>query len=269
MPFEIGGSNAVTPVMVAAQLNLPILDADMMGRAFPEAQMSSCHLLGASPNPGFITDCLDNTAVIYAKDSLKMEKIGRQVTVAMGSIAAFGYYPISGSQAEKYCLHKSISKAISIGKAHKKAKKEGADPLEAILHVCKGIYIGSGKIIDIDRAISKGFLNGTVLIQNKDEKIELAFQNEFLIAKRNGKIVATTPDIITLLEQETGTPISSEILQFGLNVNIIALPAPSLWTTPKGLDVVGPRVFGYDVEYQPIHKVKASNKQMSSFAYET
>ena len=52
MPWEIGGGNAFQPLMAAAMLGLPVVDADAMGRAFPEAQMTSfavkdLHLLPA------------------------------------------------------------------------------------------------------------------------------------------------------------------------------------------------------------------------------
>lgn len=261
MPFEIGGGNAFTPLMVGAQLGLPILDADMMGRAFPEAQMSSCHLFGGSPSPAFTSDCLGNAVVIHAKNSYALEKIGRQITVAMGSFNAFALYPILGADAKKYTIPKSISKAIAIGKIHRETKINGQDPLNAILNLCKGICIGSGKIIDIDRVISEGFLNGTVLIQDQGIKMELTFQNEYLIAKYNEKIVATTPDILMLLEQDTGSPITSESLQFGLKVNLIAIPAPDIWTTPAGLSLVGPHYFGYDIDYHPIYKNKEKSHQ--------
>lgn len=267
LPFEIGGANAFVPLMVASQIDLPVLDADTMGRAFPEGQMSSCNLLGASPTPGFVTDCLGNTAVIHTTNSRMMEKISRHVTMAMGSIAAFGFYPLSGFQAEKCTLHKSVSKAIAIGKAHRKARQSGNDPLEAILNLCKGVYIGSGKITDIDRAVSKGFLNGSATIQNNNEEMILYFQNEYLAAKRNGKFAATTPDILMLLEQETGTPIASESLQYGLRVNLIALSAPPIWTTSAGLELVGPRHFGYEVDYQPIHKPKQTSRLIGTFKY--
>lgn len=252
MPFEIGGGNAFSPLIAGAKMNLPVLDADTMGRAFPEAQMSSCNLLGACPSPGFITDCLGNTTIIYAASTETLEKIGRQITVAMGSTATFGFFPLTPEEAEKFTFHKSISKAISIGKAIRESRESGKDPIDAILTCCKGINIGSGKITDIDRVISKGFLYGAVRIQCKNEKIELDFQNEYLVAKRDGKIVATTPDILMLLEQETGAPIDSSQLQFGLKVHLVALPAPNLWATPAGLALVGPRHFGYETDYHPI-----------------
>lgn len=39
MPIEAGGVNSLLPFALAAQLDLPVVDADGMGRAFPELQM--------------------------------------------------------------------------------------------------------------------------------------------------------------------------------------------------------------------------------------
>ena len=41
MSLEIGGGNAIQPLMAAAHLDRPVVDADCMGRAYPEAQMTS------------------------------------------------------------------------------------------------------------------------------------------------------------------------------------------------------------------------------------
>lgn len=266
MPLEIGGHNAFIPIITGLQMNLPVLDADMMGRAFPEAQMTSGNLFGVSPSPGFISDCLDNTVVIHAQDTMSLEKIGRQITIAMGSTAAFAFYPLNGADAKKCTVPNSISKAINIGKAYRTAKEKGNDPLDAVLTFCKGACVGSGKILDIDRTISEGFLQGSIVIQNHKERIELIFQNEYLLAKNNGKIVATTPDILMLLEQETGTPITSELLHYGLKVNLIALPAPEIWTSAHGLSIVGPRQFGFETDYIPIAKNRQKNPVVSVYS---
>lgn len=261
MPFEIGGGNALVPFVEGARLGLPVLDADMMGRAFPEMTMSSCCLLGATSAQGFITDCQGNTVVLHGEDIQTLEKIGRQVTISMGSTAAFGYYPLTIQAAKKYTIRKSISKALSIGKLVRDAKKNGKDPTDDLLNQFKGIKIGSGIITDIDRSISRGFLHGNVHIQNKNEKLEVAFKNEFLVAKCDGKIVATTPDILMLMEQETGAAVDTEQLQFGLKVHLIALPAPALWTTPQALKLVGPRYFGYETDYRPICTNREPNEK--------
>src|SRR5689334_16497763 len=43
---EIGGGNGVDPVTWAAALGLPLVDADGMGRAFPEGDMAVMHVAG-------------------------------------------------------------------------------------------------------------------------------------------------------------------------------------------------------------------------------
>jgi DUF917 family protein len=41
MPIECGGINSMIPLVVAATAGLPVVDADGMGRAFPELQMET------------------------------------------------------------------------------------------------------------------------------------------------------------------------------------------------------------------------------------
>ncbi len=61
----------------------------------------------------------------------------------------------------------------------------------------------------------------------------------------------TTPDLITLLDADTGVPITTETIRFGLRVVAIAIPCAPQWRTREGLAVVGPGYFGYKVEYRP------------------
>ena len=41
LPIEIGGSNGLAPLILAAKLGLPVVDCDGMGRAFPSASLAS------------------------------------------------------------------------------------------------------------------------------------------------------------------------------------------------------------------------------------
>lgn len=62
--------------------------------------------------------------------------------------------------------------------------------------------------------------------------------------KSGEKILATPPEIISVLDAATGEAITSDSLRYGLRVTLISLPAPEIWTTPKGLALVGPGRFG-------------------------
>ena len=39
-----------------------------------------------------------------------------------------------------------------------------------------------------------------------------------------------------------------------LRVAVIAIPCDPKWRTEKGLELAGPKYFGYDVEYVPVEK---------------
>ncbi len=64
MSLEIGGGNGIQPLMAAAHLGLPVVDADTMGRAYPEAQMTSVAVGGLRPYPCALYDPRGIEAVV-------------------------------------------------------------------------------------------------------------------------------------------------------------------------------------------------------------
>jgi DUF917 family protein len=61
-----------------------------------------------------------------------------------------------------------------------------------------------------------------------------------------------TPDLICVLDSVTGEAIGTETLRYGQRVTVIALRAPAVFLTPRGLDFVGPRAFGYDLDFRSV-----------------
>ena len=84
--------------------------------------------------------------------------------------------------------------------------------------------------------------------------LRIAFQNEFLVAQTDDDVLATTPDLITVLDDETGEPITTEGLRYGFRVSVLSMAGDPRWRTPAGLKVVGPGYFGYDIPYVPIEE---------------
>ena len=65
--------------------------------------------------------------------------------------------------------------------------------------------------------------------------------------------VIMVPDLIINLELDTGEPITTEILRYGQRVAVIGLPVHDLMKTPRALEIVGPKAFGYpELTFEPL-----------------
>ena len=254
---EIGGSNSVEPLIPAAMTGLPVVDADGMGRAFPEFQMKTFFVYGVPCCPMAIADEKGNTVVIPETISPAWaERLARAITVQMGCVACYAVAPMTAEQVRRTAVLNTLSLARNLGDAVITARVRGEDPIESILGTCPGKILFNGKIADVDRRTTAGFARGSLSIEGladyAGERLAIEFQNENLIARRDGQVVCTVPDLICVVDSETGEPVTTELLRYGLRVIVLGLPAPDLWTTPEGLAVAGPRVFGYDTDFSPI-----------------
>ena len=257
MSVEIGGGNGVQALMAAAHLGIPVVDADCMGRAFPEAQMTSVAIGDLRPYPCTLYDPRGIEAVVTKVPSWKwMERASRKICVEMGSIASTSKAPRTGREVKDWGIHFTTTKAIGIGRAVQEANRRHEDPIAALLATEGGKKLFTGKIIDVARRTTEGFLRGSAMIEGSDadrgNKLVLSFQNEWIVAWRGEKAIATSPDLICVLDSVNGHGVGTETVRYGQRVSVIALPAPAILMSPKGLKHVGPRAFGYDIDFKSI-----------------
>ena len=253
MATEIGGSNAFQPLMAAAHLDLPIVDADAMGRAYPEAQMTSFAVAGLQPWPLALVDPRGVEAVITRVPSWKwMERASRVLTIETGSMAATCKAPRTGAEVKQHSVLHTMSWAIDIGAIVRRAAERHDDPIEALCARVGARLLFKGKIVDIDRRATDGFLRGNATIDGLDDhaeqRLELDFQNEWLVARTDCEVIATVPHLICLLDSVSGEAIGTETARYGQRVSLIGLRAPELFTSDEGLRYVGPRAMGYDLD---------------------
>ncbi len=261
-PVEAGGLNSTIPLYVAGMTGKPVLDGDGMGRAFPELQMVTFHLYGVKATPMSLADEKGNSVILDTIDNFWAEKIARVVTIRMGGWASIALYSMNGKKYKEAVIPHTISKGIEIGRAIRDAKKHGKNPLDALLDVTRGFKLFEGKVVDVSRWIVAGFAKGEVTIEGFDDfkgkTMKIMFQNENLVAIVDGEVVASVPDLIVVLDLETAEPITTERHRYGYRVAVVGIPCDAKWRTPEALEVVGPKYFGYDIEYVPIEeRVKA------------
>lgn len=258
MPMEAGGVNSMIPLLVAAQLGIPVVDADGMGRAFPELQMVTPTIWGISATPMAIADEKGNTAVLTTIDNHWTETFARSLTVDMGASALIAIFPMTGKQVKDATIPGTLTLIEAIGRAIRTAHTDHSDPVAAVCAAANGFPIWRGKVGDVARRTVGGFARGTATIEGMGEfhgrALEIDFQNEFLIARDGDDVLVTTPDLITVLDAETGEPITTESLRYGFRVVVLGIPSHDQWRSPRGLELVGPGYFGYDVPFVPVER---------------
>ncbi|WP_151736801.1 DUF917 domain-containing protein ['Paenibacillus yunnanensis' Narsing Rao et al. 2020] len=261
MPIEVGGGNSLVPVLAAAQRGIPLVDADAMGRAFPESQMVTFHLEGIPCSPVTMADERGNTALLHTIDGVWEERLARALTVEMGGSASICDYPLTGAQAKRSAIGGTLSLAYDIGRTLFEAKQQKLNPVQELLAQLDGYALFHGKAVDIRRRMDGGFTRGEAVFEgtgaDKGRSLRLFFQNEFLLATVEDEAIAITPDLITLLDQDTGMPVTTENLKYGARVTVAGLRCDAKWRTAKGIETAGPRYFGYDLDYVPIETLAA------------
>nr|WP_239028998.1 DUF917 domain-containing protein [Pseudonocardia acidicola] len=250
MCYEIAGANGLLPVLWAARLGTPLLDADGMGRAFPEMQQQTMHVAGVAASPVVLTDGRDNDIVLHAADNPAAERLARSCTAALGGTCAGALYVMPGRVAQAAAITGSVSRAVAMGRAMR-ARRSGWPA--ALAEEAGGRVLIEGRIVELEWTGGAGFARGHAVVDGtlgrELRRLRLELQNEVLIALEDGEVIATVPDIIAVLGLVNGSPIGTERLQYGQRVGVVTLPAPEVWRSAEGLAVVGPRSFGYDLDY--------------------
>jgi len=260
MPIEIGGINSLYPIVAAAKKRLPMLDADAMGRAFPEAQMVSFYLAGYEPKTVAMADEKGNTVLLQPKDGIWAERLARAVTIEMGGSASVSDYCLWGHEIKGTVIPCTLTLAEKIGGFLLDNKGNAALGIQKMLNELNGYRLFDGKIVDIERRLSGGFTRGNAIFEgirnDQGKTFSVYFQNEHLIAKEGEQLLCSTPDLIAVLDAETGFPITTERMRYGSRVTVVAFPCHEKWRTPKGIETTGPRYFGYDYEYKALEDLQ-------------
>jgi len=258
MSIEAGGMNSVVPIYVAARLRIPMVDCDGMGRAFPELQMVTHTIHGIDATPMAMSDERGNTVLMETINNMWTERFARSVTVDMGAMAMIGLYAATVKQLKTCSIIGTMTQAEEIGKTIRAARLNEIDPVNTVREHVGGFMIFKGKISDVERRTEAGFAKGDAYLEGTDEyagqKAQLSFQNEHLIAKVDNEIQVSVPDLITVLDSDTGEPITTEGMRYGFRVAVIGIPCSHHWRTEAGLALVGPQYFGYDVKYVPVEE---------------
>jgi hypothetical protein len=259
---ETGAGNMLLPLFVAASLDKVTIDGDACGRAKPEIAISTTHVKGIPIAPlAAVTPFGDVAIIKTALNDYTAEDISRQIAVASGGTCGVARCPATPRQLKGGIVEGTISRCIEVGRRIKEALKSGEDPIKAFVETTGGKEIFRGIVRSWNREERRAFMWGNIDIEGEEgyegHKLRIFFKNEFLISWLDGKPYVTCPDLICVIDTETGRGMSNwgDLRKnLGKKVAVVGLPAAEIWRCEKGIEIFGPKHFDFDIEYVPLEK---------------
>lgn len=287
---EIGGGNGLVTFPSSAHYDRPVVDCDLMGRAYPTIEHTTPYLFGEDACPCATTDGAGNAVVAMKAESYgKVEGMIRTACIELGLATGAAGAPFSGAIIKKYAVPNTVSQAWFLGRAIHMARQNKVDFIQAIAGETPVKLLYTGKVIDVTRDVSRGYTIGKCVLAplsaeeqqdaqpgaaTESRHLIIPFQNEYLAARfvapgqpeDEGEMACTVPDLISILGQD-GEALGSPELRYGLRVQVIAMPASPIWTkTERGLQVGGPEFFQLGVEYKSIGEYQKPRSVIEEFS---
>ena len=263
VPFEPGASNTPGAVDAAVRLGISLVDGDCAGRAVPELAQATPLLHDGSFWPTAICDQWGNVLLMKTAASPDMaEEMGKMISTVTKRpdphlYCGFAGFMMTGAEAKAWIVHGTLSRALGLGRAIRKAREGKNDPVEEAIRFLGGWRLFEGQVVDKAWENREGYMYGTTTIQGTGrfdgEPFKIWFKNENHIAWKDGCAVATSPDLIMVVHLEDAEPVTNADLQKDDVVAVVGC-ANKRYRSEMGLKVLGPEHFGFEIPYVPIEE---------------
>lgn len=251
LPVQPGPVNALIPLVVAAQLGLPCLDADVMLRCFPTLEMTLFTLAGISPSPVVVVDGRGTSVVLTGPDNAVLSQLLRSCMPRLGLVAMISTYLVTVGECARIAAPGGLTGCLRRGRDIRLARTRHGPDHPDFVAALGGVRLFTGVVAELVQRTGDGFALGVLSIEARDDPgrmLRVDFQNENLVAAEDGVVVVTVPDLINLVDLDTGTLMQTVDVAVGQRVHVLATPVDPRWHTEPGIALVGPRAFGYDID---------------------
>lgn len=258
--IELGGSNTAGAIAAAARLGVPAVDGDYTGRAIPEIPQTTPYLNDLPLWPISSVDNYGNLCVIKESVGYEMaERIGKFLAAASFGLAGQAGFLFKGSDMKRAIIPGTLSNCLRIGRSIRESSEAGRDPVKEIVDQLNGWLLFEGDVSKKEWEDKEGYYWGTHTVCGKGafggSSFKIWFKNENHISWLNDRPYVTSPDMVIVVDRESGEPYANSAIEEGQHVAVIGLPAIPQFREPRGIDILGPKHFGFDIEYTPIEQV--------------
>lgn len=257
---ELGGGNTAAALNVAARLGKPIIDADPAGRSVPCLQHTTLFLNNVPITPmGLANNFGDSMVITSTANHDRAEVLARQTAVASFNSVGVVDHPGLWKDLKNALIKNTITYCLEIGKTARIANEEFRNFAYDVAEKFNGYVVFEGKITEADWEDRDGFTFGNLYIKGEDEyegqNLNIWYQNEYIMSWKNGEVFATAPDSINIYIKDEKLPLINPNGKIGMKVTVFVLKAFDEWRTKEAIELLGPKFFGYDIEYRKIEDI--------------
>jgi len=260
VPAELGPESVAIPLVVGARLGIPVVDGDYIGRAVPEELQSTYCLNGKQSHIFASVDRWGNIAIV--KDTANMhafERIAKMLALAAFGDTAVATTPLIAEEMKEIVVRNTLSKCLKIGRALRHGRDTNECAINAALEIVDGWRLFEGTVIGLETEDRDGYFIGTTRIEGTGDHLgqtlEIWFKNENQVSWLNGSSWVCSPDLLSLVYKETGRGIYNAHINKGDSVTAIGMKGLVDFRTERGLNLAGPRHYGFDIDYTPIEEL--------------
>ena len=255
---ELGGTSISDAFYPAAMLGLPVVDADPVGRAVPEIEHSLFKVHGLPIAPQAVTNEIGDTVVVTSvANDQRAEALVRALAVASRNLVWVADHALPWALVRPAVVEGALSLARQVGEALRRARERGEDAAAAAAAASGGRVVFRGRVTSFAWEERDGFTWGELELAGESADAGSTYRvwskNENLLAWRDGVPDITAPDLICCFA-ETGEPVTNPHHQPGAAVAVVGVPAAPQWRTPAGVATLGPRHFGFDLDFVPFEE---------------
>ena len=256
-PFELGGVNTPAPIDAAVKHNIPCVDGDYSGRAVPEICQNTVCVKGYPMAPMALIDWFGNKSIVEHVVNYEMgERLSKALSeVAWGRLGNVAF-PVQGKDFHDAIIPDTLTKSYNVGKMIRECRESGDDPADNIVENVGGWILFRGEVVGRTWENRDGYMYGETEIKGAGmkpgEKFKVWFKNENHVTWLDDEPWIMSPDIIEIIDATSGEPITNTDIKKGDKVSVIGMKGEAIFRGSEGLKVLGPRHFGFDLDYKPI-----------------
>lgn len=260
VPAELGPDSVAIPLAVGALLGVPVVDGDYVGRAVPEELQSTYCLYEKQSNNFAGVDKWGNIIIVKnAVNNNAFERIAKMLAVASFGDIAVATTPLIAEEMKEIVVPGTLSKCLKIGRALRDARSAGVNPVNAVLKTIDAWHLFEGTVVGLETEDRGGYYYGTTNIKGagdfQGQTLDVWFKNENLVSWLNGDPWVCSPDLLSLVDSQSGRGIYNAELKVGDQVTAIGMKGVEGFRSEHGLNLAGPRYFGFDIDYVPIEEL--------------